>query len=507
MKLFGLNINKEPIQKIITSFPSRHEFSLLGSSSDSDFEISDDYKGYEKAYREQVWVQRCINLLASSVASVPLKLVKLEDDKKEEVKTHPILTLLSDVNPLNMNASDLWKATIIDLKVYGNAYWYLERKGGSEPKEIYRLYPAGMQIKNSENVGEYINGYRYATNNPKAPFIDYSVKDIIHFKYFNPTNEFYGLSPLSSIRGAISADLYAEAWNKYFFKNVTRLDGVFIFKEGLDPDVRERVKKELEAHFKGTKKHGQTPVIEADMEYKQLSTIPKDAEWSQLRTMSREAICSALGVPPVLVVATDASSYATAFEQKKSLWHETIIPEVQYLYEVLNWSLLPQFAKSEGLRIEPDYTNIIALQEEASNAYARLFQATGVPFLTREEARQSLGYSSVPKEGALFEPLNMVNNEPKTDNLDEIPVETETATNKPTGDTAANIASGEKLNGIQITASADVINRLIMGNIPKEVALELLVAVGIDEDRAKKMVSSCNTFTPKNPELLNRPQQ
>lgn len=398
---------KENVEKIISSFPSRNQFSFLTNSGNADFEITDDFKGYEKAYHDQVWVQRCINLLASSVATVPVKLIREKDGKKEEVKDHPILTLLDDVNPLNMNASDLWKSTIIDLKIYGNCYWYLGNKRLKEPKEIYRLNPSFVEIVPSGKIGEYIQKYTYATNNKDYPKVDYSTEDIIHFKYSNPSDEFYGLSPLSSIRNAISTALYVESWNKYYFKNATRLEGILSILGGdMDEGDKKALKKDLESHFKGVKKAHQTPVVMNDMKYIPISTIPKDAEWNQLSLWCREAICSALGVPPILIVASDASSYATAYEQKKSLWHETLLPEISYLYEVLKWTLIPQFEDHEGLTLEPDYRNVYALQEEISNIHSRIFQSVGVPYLTREEGRVATGYPA-QWEGELFEPLNM----------------------------------------------------------------------------------------------------
>ncbi|MCK9600711.1 MAG: DUF935 domain-containing protein, partial [Sphaerochaeta sp.] len=66
-------------------------------------------------------------------------------------------------------------------------------------------------------------------------------------------------------------------------------------------------------------------------------------------------------------------------------------------------------------------------------------------------------------------------------------------------DTAENIVEGEKLNGIQITASLAVLQDLIAKNIPAEVALELLVAVGIDRARAQSMVDACKNFEALNP--------
>jgi hypothetical protein len=49
----------------------------------------------------------------------------------------------------------------------------------------------------------------------------------------------------------------------------------------------------------------------------------------------------------------------------------------------------------------------MALQEELGNTYARIFQAVGAPFLTREEGRVASGYPA-KWEGELWNPLNMI---------------------------------------------------------------------------------------------------
>jgi hypothetical protein len=64
------------------------------------------------------------------------------------------------------------------------------------------------------------------------------------------------------------------------------------------------------------------------------------------------------------------------------------------------------------------------------------------------------------------------------------------------GEAAANIAVGEKLNGIQIQASVAVIKDFIYGQIPYSVAVELLVAVGIDRPQVEKMMKQAKGFTP-----------
>ena len=63
-------------------------------------------------------------------------------------------------------------------------------------------------------------------------------------------------------------------------------------------------------------------------------------------------------------------------------------------------------------------------------------------------------------------------------------------------DQAKNIVEGEKLNGAQITSAVGVISSVINDQLPADVGVELLVAVGIDDTKARRMVASADEFEP-----------
>lgn len=58
------------------------------------------------------------------------------------------------------------------------------------------------------------------------------------------------------------------------------------------------------------------------------------------------------------------------------------------------------------------------------------------------------------------------------------------------GDLEAGVAADQTLNGAQISAAVDVLEKLQLGTIAPEAAIELLVAVGLPRDQVNLMVSS-----------------
>lgn len=68
------------------------------------------------------------------------------------------------------------------------------------------------------------------------------------------------------------------------------------------------------------------------------------------------------------------------------------------------------------------------------------------------------------------------------------------------GQAPQNIASDEGLNGAQITAAIDVLAGVSAGTTAELVAVELLVAVGIEQDKAQRMVKASAAIKAASPE-------
>ena len=380
---------------------------IFGGSGDSDYDIASNPAGYAKAYKLQVWVHRCVDLLASCISSVPLRLYDVDKDgvRAGVVANHPLVVLLADVNPFNLNYSTLMRSTESSLKTFGNNYWYLEYGGGSLPREIYWLRPQGVTIIPSAKAGEYISAYEYQAS-PTSKII-YPAESIIHMKYFNPLDDYYGLSPIESIRTAIEADLYAQAFNRMFFQNSARPDGFFTTTEDITDEQADQAERTIKQNFRGSNKAHVLGMLRGGMKFQELGTKPRDAEWAELRHTGRTEFCGAFGVPESLATA-EAANYATAMEQKKSLWDETIIPELVYIAETLNRSLKPRFPGTENMRLEFDLSDVPALVEQTMKNYERLQKAAGVPIITPNEARGKIGLDDTEGGDVIYIPMNYI---------------------------------------------------------------------------------------------------
>ncbi|MEY4464104.1 MAG: hypothetical protein RLZZ81_1075 [Pseudomonadota bacterium] len=87
-----------------------------------------------EAYRENVIVYRCINLIAQSAGHVPWKVLKSKNG--EVISDHPLQYLLKRPNPEKAGA-DFFSELIASKLLFGNSY--ILSTLDSKPQEIYLL--------------------------------------------------------------------------------------------------------------------------------------------------------------------------------------------------------------------------------------------------------------------------------------------------------------------------------------------------------------------------------
>lgn len=302
----------------------------------------ENYEDYSIAYSQVVWVYACVSTIATAIAGTPLKTYRRMAKSVEEDSDSRLARLLSDVNP-HISAYDLWEATASFLELSGNCYWEIERDGEGIPIAIYPMRPDYVKIV--PDKFNFVKGYIYEVNGRS---VSLRADEVIHFKYFNPASEYYGLGPIAAIRNTIIVDQYSLACNKSLFKNGAHPGGVLETQSSLSDQAFSRIRKQWEEGHKGATRAHRIALLEEGLTYKPVGLSPRDMEFLKQRKFCREEICAAFKVPPALVGVYEYANYANAEHQNKAFWQKTIIPKLRKLEQTLNNSFLPMFARMPG---------------------------------------------------------------------------------------------------------------------------------------------------------------
>ncbi len=302
----------------------------------------ENYEDYAIAYSQVVWVYACVSTISTAIAGTPLKVYRRTANSVEEISDSRLARLLSDVNP-HISAYDLWEATASYLELSGNCYWEIERDDGGEPTAIYPMRPDHVKVVPDRS--EFVKGYIYEVNGRS---VSLGADEVVHFKYFNPASEYYGLGPIAAIRNAIIVDQYSVAYNKSFFKTGAHPGGVLETESSLGEEAFGRLRKQWEEGHKGTSRSHRVAVLEEGLKYKPIGLSPRDMEFLKQRKFCREEICAVFKVPPALVGIFEYANYANAEHQNRAFWQKTIIPKLRKLEEKINTSLLPMLVGADS---------------------------------------------------------------------------------------------------------------------------------------------------------------
>ena len=363
-----------------------------------------NYKNYLKQYTDTAWVFTCIQRIASQGASIKLRLyrktIKNGKEVVVEVFDHPINTLLKKVNPFTTGLQ-LLENTISFEELTGNAYWLLDSFVNGKPTEIYSLRPD--RVKVIPDAKEYIKGYTYEVAPSK--FITFAPEQIIHFKYFNSVDDYYGLSPISAGRMSIDTQKLGDEYNQNFYANSAQPAGALVSDKGIQEKNKKRIRAAWKQMHQGTRNAHKIAILEGGLDWKALGITQKDMDFIQQKKMTREDIMGVFGVPPAMVGVFEYANYANSKEQREIFWRNTEVPKLNQIAATVNEFLVKPW--DEGLEAIFDYSTVDALQTDIN------VKATTDEILTRSgiktinEAREERGLAPVAWGDVWHSPMNL----------------------------------------------------------------------------------------------------
>jgi len=348
----------------------------------------------------QGWVYACVSAIAEEIANVDFKLMQMTNGEIVELEEGDALDLLYKVNPFQTKA-DFLKLHQTYMELTGECFWFLERgKENPKPtdpiKELWILRPDLVDVVPDANT--FIKGYIYRMVQKTLTFQPF---EVIHFKYPNPINPYRGLSPVQAAALSIDTERYSSEWNRNFFYNSARPDGVLIAKGGMKDDEYERLSREWEAQHQGTDRAHRIAILEGDLEYTQMQISQKDMDFMRQKEMTRDEILGIWRVPKTVLGITQDVTVSNAEATNYVFSSRVVKPKMQALVETLNEFLMPLYGDNLYLDFDdPTPENRV----EKINEYVQGFNR----WLTTNEIRSAEGLPPVDGGDSLYQSIAMM---------------------------------------------------------------------------------------------------
>lgn len=354
----------------------------------SDF---NSIQAIKHGYKRSTWVYSCVRLRAANIASVPWTVEVQRSGKWMEDENHPLKKLIDYPNP-SFDFSMMLRQWIYHLDLGGDAYSSKVKNGAGKTVEIWPLIPDYMEILPGRD--RLIALYRYRKQMVSH---DIPVDDIIHLRYANPGDLYYGLSPLHAAARAVDIDEEAEKWQKISLQNMAVPPGGFVMEGEVTQEQWEQTRKWVREQ--SGPDHAREPWVLANSKWQNMAQTSVEMDFINSRKMTREEICSAYSVPPPLAGIYENATLANIETARQILWREGLIPVLDEIQGQLNLQLATEYGP--GVRIVYDLSNVEALAE---NYTEKITNATGlwrlgVP-LTEINQRLELGLDTDNIPGA-----------------------------------------------------------------------------------------------------------
>ncbi|MCB9451159.1 MAG: phage portal protein [Anaerolineaceae bacterium] len=323
-------------------------------------------------YSQSPWVFVAINRIAEAAALVPLRVLRLEGERRVEVQNHPLETLLDAPNPY-LSRFELIEQTIGMLELTGNAYWFLAGDAAGVPAQIWPLRPDRVSIV--PDPLESVKGYLYEIDGQRIPL---DPVEVVHFKRWHPANDYYGLSALEAARLAVQSDRAMAQWNYNTFGQDNGVPaGIVSIQGGVSDADYERVKREWRASFGGGQRR--TAVLRGEaIQWQNIGLNHNELDFLKGREAHRDAILNIFGIPVGLISHNATEANATVAERQfieRTLW-----PKLVRLSQKITQELLPFW---------PGTHQVIFEDIRPTDTQARLEEIrTAYPVLTINEIRQ-----------------------------------------------------------------------------------------------------------------------
>ena len=358
----------------------------------------------EQAYQRNAPFYAACNIIARTIADMPVEVEYSEGGRKGVTTDHPILQLMQR----GCTREEFIERFVLYYLVTGESFAEIVFSAHDQKPLGLITLPSQYVYPIQGDRYNPIRAYKYVEHKT----IELPKRSVIHLYRPSLSNYFEALSPSVPLQEVIALQNAALSWNK----NIAQKGGlppVYATAEGIDKSEAEAIREAWEKQSGAENSH-RLKIAGGDIKFHKLDVTPHDSEWNNAILLAMRMIFMTLGVSSSLMNDAANKTYNNVHDSRKALFTETSIPIAKRIYSAITNALQGYYKDSPRLIIPTD--RIASIQEDTKDLVQYLVDAVDAGIMTANEARKKLG---LPKaSGATADTLQnarIINNIPKVD--------------------------------------------------------------------------------------------
>jgi HK97 family phage portal protein len=254
---------------------------------------------------------RCMQIISGVMASLPVDLIRREDETtRSPAVGHPLRRILT-VKPNQWQTPNEFRRMMqAHLLLRGNAY-ALKVMVGNRLAALIPLHPDRVIAEQND---DYSMKYQVTLTGGRHLMLRQA--EVFHLRGMS-LDGVKGLSVLSHMRESLGIALQAERTSARLMQNGQFVGGVLEHPGKLSPEAHARIKASMEEKYSGADNAGKNLLLEEGMKFSPVSMSANDLQFLQQRDFQRYDIAMFFGVPPHMLGATEkTTSWGSGIEQQ-----------------------------------------------------------------------------------------------------------------------------------------------------------------------------------------------
>lgn len=296
----------------------------------------------EEAFGNIGVVFACIERRANALAKLPLQVFKKTDEGRIRDTKHRLDYLLTKRPNKYQTPSAFKKYLVVSQLLWGNAYIKIVPGKNGAIEELVPLNPSVTTL--IKKNGEY-----WIQTNEENRNVIYAEHEVIHLPYISIDGK-KGKAPLTVARESAANIRAKQDFESNFYKNGTLVKGALKVPSQLSKEAKKKIKEEWRELYGGTQNTGDVAVLDAGIEWQNISLPLKDAEYVLSKKLSSTEIANIFNVPSFLLNDMERSTF-------NNIEHQNM----RFILDVI---------QSDCIAIEEEI-NYKAFTEKESNSYVK----------------------------------------------------------------------------------------------------------------------------------------
>jgi len=328
----------------------------------------------------------CVNLLAGTIASLPLMVYREVNGQRLVAKDHPLYRLLHDSPNYDQTAVDFWEFMQGSLELYGNAYAEKDMTGSGRVLALTPIRPDLVTVRRRRDGSLE---YEWTENGVRSIVPQ---ERMLHIRG-SGGGALGGASTLAVCRRSFTAATAVERASTAMFRNGVRPSGV-LTKEGTPFQGTQRKEAEalLQEKYVGAMNEGRPMLLDNGLKWQSITINPDDAQMLESRKFSVEEICRIFGVPPFMVGHTEKStSWGTGLEQQMRMFYTlSLRRRIERIEQSLMKQLLTPADRAANVVIEFNLEGLLRGDSAARATFYKEMTSIGVMTINEVRALENL---------------------------------------------------------------------------------------------------------------------